>query len=1048
MPWDGRRPKILPSSPFAILFMFFSLATSRDSGAQSPSSFPSPKFALNYAAPPADGTEVPASERELAQLAIQELLQLQREQQQILGTEKSTDRQKTTGIWPYSLYEQQMAKIFGERKKGATKEEDFLKSNTPVIIHLPAYRSTAANGGNGAGGASTWTSQGVKSKFARVGSNRSSQGSNNNPIRPQSNRWHRTSNGEEEKVGGSAYSSVFGAQPKGENRLSNANRITSRLKSSSAEHLLITRPEAMFTPLHAHRNGGHRPAQLRPIEPINNSPPGHHQKQQQQLFIKNVMPSGALMPNANAFTDGNENTIIDQLGRTDSEGGNKRLSPPISAFVPGGGGALSSSASVSSSNLASSNLASSNLASSNLASPLAAAQPPAPLAGSPFDLLASSMSNSGAVQPNALLSQLPNPLQLLSQGSTLEQITSLARNLIQMSNGKNDLLSSLSKAIGSPASAADSAASKLTSTAVQSIAKSASKVAAQGERTAVVGTNNGGDVLKTLFSSSAANGTTGTEQEQKELVLNGTSSDLFNGLPAEQRILLEAAMKNGELDLPQTANSKTELNEETVGEAFRTKLVNSESRLMEWIQQNRPRPPSEQQSPQAIFPDKTVAINGVEKLPYYGKYCGHFVEQTNLSRQHNVAGAVWAIDERRLLISNFHFQPFEHSENVTFWAGPAKHTGTSQDFFPSENGFFLPPAKLDANTFALWPAQKRPAHTRAPILPINGKDYYGVNGTTGTGKTAEEEEEETAGANRIGRRKRNLYSELYEQMAPEGPTSTTTTTARSVAATAVSATNERGGFFGGTSTATGGAVVPVHFDGMPHNFHIRGTTNDNNGLAIDPAAEEVHLHEECHWGSLGWHGGNHHILLTLPDNSLIKTLNWLSIWDHSQKQTVALVLIPSSAAGATFQPPSSVQLRPLLPPNVSTGKRVQSGPIRVLNTKTIELTEFSLSTEGLPMWFMVGKEIVPNRNGHIVPIFNRTTQSFDCDSLRDFHNETVTLRLSDPLDIKDVFWFSVYSIPRSQSLAHIYIPYNDMQLPPDLLALPTPQCVWTPPSPG
>uniref|UniRef100_A0A183BTS2 DM13 domain-containing protein n=1 Tax=Globodera pallida TaxID=36090 RepID=A0A183BTS2_GLOPA len=1022
--------------------MFFSLATSRDSGAQSPSSFPSPKFALNYAAPPADGTEGPASERELAQLAMQELLQLQREQQQTSGTEKSTDRQKTSGIWPYSLYEQQMAKIFGERKKGATKEEDFLMSNTPVIIHLPAYRSTAANGGNGAGGASTWTSQGIKSKFARVGSNRSSQGSNNNPIRPQSNRWHRPSNGEEEKVGGSAYNSAPGAQQKWENRLSNANRIASRLKSSSAEHLLITRPEAMFTPLHAHRNGGHRPAQLRPIEPINNSPPGgHHQKQQQQLFIKNIIPSGALMPNANAFSDGNENAIIDQLGRTDSEGGNKRLSPPNSVFVPGGGGALSSSASVSSSNLASSNLASS----------LAAAQPPTPLAGSPFDLLASSMSNAGAVQPNALLSQLPNPLQLLSQGSTLEQITSLARNLIQMSNGKNDLLSSLSKAIGSPASAADSAASKLTSTAVQSIAKSASKVAAQGERTAVVGTNNGGDILKTLFSSSATNGTTGTEQEQKELVLNGTSSDLFNGLPAEQRILLEAAMKNGELDLPQTANSKTGPDEETVGEAFRTKLVNSESRLMEWIQQNRPRPPSEQQSPQAIFPDKTVAISGVEKLPYYGKYCGHFVEQTNLSRQHNVAGAVWAIDERRLLISNFHFQPFEHFENVTFWAGPAKHTGTSQDFFPSENGFFLPPTKLDANTFALWPAQKRPAHTRAPIQPINGKDYYGVNGTTGTGKTAEEEEDETAaGANRIGlqraRAKRNLYSELYEQMAPEGTTtSTTTTPARSVAAT-VSATNESGGgFFGGTRTAAGGAVVPVHFDGMPHNFHISlggptrrnhqqqkgGTTNNNNGLAIDPAAEEVHLHEERHWSSLGWHGGNHHILLTLPDNSLIKTLNWLSIWDHSQKvQTVALVLIPSSAAGATFQSPSSVQLRPLLPPNVSTGKRIQSGPIRVLNTKTIELTEFSLSTEGLPMWFMVGKEIVPNRNGHIVPIFNRTTRSFDCDSLRDFHNETV------------------YSIPRSQSLAHIYIPYNDMQLPPDLLALPTPQCVWTPPSSG
>uniref|UniRef100_A0A915ED23 DM13 domain-containing protein n=1 Tax=Ditylenchus dipsaci TaxID=166011 RepID=A0A915ED23_9BILA len=96
------------------------------------------------------------------------------------------------------------------------------------------------------------------------------------------------------------------------------------------------------------------------------------------------------------------------------------------------------------------------------------------------------------------------------------------------------------------------------------------------------------------------------------------------------------------------------------------------------------------------------------------------------------------------------------------------------------------------------------------------------------------------------------------------------------------------------------------------------------------------------------------------------------------------------------------------------------------------------------VWFMVGKEIMPNANGHIVPVYNKASKTFDCDSLKDYTNETITLRLPGSMDIKDVFWFSVFSIPRSVSLAHMYLPYNDMHLPPDLLGVSTPECLWKP----
>jgi hypothetical protein len=65
----------------------------------------------------------------------------------------------------------------------------------------------------------------------------------------------------------------------------------------------------------------------------------------------------------------------------------------------------------------------------------------------------------------------------------------------------------------------------------------------------------------------------------------------------------------------------------------------------------------------------------------------------------------------------------------------------------------------------------------------------------------------------------------------------------------------------------------------------------------------------------------------------------------------------------------------------------------------------------------------------------RSKREFDCDSLRDYKNETVTLRLPGTMDIKDVFWFSVFSIPQSVSLSHLYVPYNDMHLPPDLIGI-------------
>ncbi|KAK0396910.1 hypothetical protein QR680_001908 [Steinernema hermaphroditum] len=177
---------------------------------------------------------------------------------------------------------------------------------------------------------------------------------------------------------------------------------------------------------------------------------------------------------------------------------------------------------------------------------------------------------------------------------------------------------------------------------------------------------------------------------------------------------------------------------------------------------------------------------------------------------------------------------------------------------------------------------------------------------------------------------------------------------------------------------------------------------------------------------LEWYEGFQPLLLTLPDDKWIKTTYWMALRNHKKKSTVAAVLIPN---GPAFKIPAPVQLNPF---NTNPLHSLSSGTIKLLDIKTIEVTDFCFSANGVAAWFMVGKDIGPNSSGHIVPIFDRNSKSFDCESLRDYRNETVTLRLPGTLTIKDVFWLSVYSPPRLLDLSKQYVPYKDINLPPDL----------------
>lgn len=119
--------------------------------------------------------------------------------------------------------------------------------------------------------------------------------------------------------------------------------------------------------------------------------------------------------------------------------------------------------------------------------------------------------------------------------------------------------------------------------------------------------------------------------------------------------------------------------------------------------------------------------------------------------------------------------------------------------------------------------------------------------------------------------------------------------------------------------------------------------------------------------------------------------------------------------------------------------------------KTIEIKNFTLRTNGDSVWFMIGRDILPNLSGHIVPLYDpyvhinkqptksvlfRVVGMFDCESLRDYYGETIQLRIPGQSDMRDVFWFSVFSPSKGLSYSHLYLPYDHLRLPPDLKGTP------------
>uniref|UniRef100_A0A915NHE3 UBA domain-containing protein n=1 Tax=Meloidogyne floridensis TaxID=298350 RepID=A0A915NHE3_9BILA len=437
-------------------------------------------------------------------------------------------------------------------------------------------------------------------------------------------------------------------------------------------------------------------------------------------------------------------------------------------------------------------------------------------------------------------------------------------------------------------------------------------------------------------------------EEIREIASNGTITS-FNGFTPEQRKLLAAAVLNGELDPEQAVRLLTSENittaNETISELNRTNidnslfdyeeqrqqtffgtkqkqnqhLINAESKLIEWIQQNRPRHSSENlnevinknvttsSSPLTSPPSHDWNNNNFvasERLPYYGKYCGSFVEQTDSAASHNIAGALWAVDERRLLITKFNFIPLSKSENVTFWGGPAKPTGnTALDLFPSENGFIVEAipielnifngkiieieAKISSNTLQSETLDKNKNGSEKVSEIKNKKQNFNLLAE----REEDEEEDEkiivTANitSNSTKRDRRNLYNEIFDNITEEDNDNFTRLVSYDTQQDDIEFKENK----------LEEKIILNNFTILPVNLEAKNRSFENESFASSFIKNDnvASPNEEKIIRNLKSTQYQQTLLLTLPPERLTKLLDWLAVWEHEEnKEALAVVLIP------------------------------------------------------------------------------------------------------------------------------------------------------------
>ncbi|XP_037091672.1 protein Skeletor, isoforms B/C-like [Pollicipes pollicipes] len=165
---------------------------------------------------------------------------------------------------------------------------------------------------------------------------------------------------------------------------------------------------------------------------------------------------------------------------------------------------------------------------------------------------------------------------------------------------------------------------------------------------------------------------------------------------------------------------------------------------------------------------------------------------------------------------------------------------------------------------------------------------------------------------------------------------------------------------------------------------------------------------------------NKDITLVLPKEKSLSDIKWLAIYDLTVQDTFGDVYIPEG-----FEAPQPQWLTGLS----RRGHGVNSGRIRIIDSKTIEVKDFSYDGTGGEVYFWVGLGPQPSSKGVKVP-----DEYGYVNPLRRYDKEDVLVTLPGEMTIFDIKWLAVWNVDEKQSYGWTIIP-DGLNIPPSLVEI-------------
>ncbi|CAM1329807.1 Uncharacterised protein PB.1026, partial [Pycnogonum litorale] len=163
---------------------------------------------------------------------------------------------------------------------------------------------------------------------------------------------------------------------------------------------------------------------------------------------------------------------------------------------------------------------------------------------------------------------------------------------------------------------------------------------------------------------------------------------------------------------------------------------------------------------------------------------------------------------------------------------------------------------------------------------------------------------------------------------------------------------------------------------------------------------------------------NEDFTLSLPDRKKITEVKWLSVYDLSSNNNFADIYIPEG-----FNAPAPQKLAEL----TRFGGGVHSGPVYINDSKTIEIKDFHLDSDGSEIYFIVGNGPTPGKFGTKIP-----DETGYYSRLQSYDEKDITLELPGKMTVFNVNWLSVWNNQTHENYGHVMIP-DGLNIPPSLV---------------